>query len=187
MKGEIIMERKNSTMHIRYMILASLFAAMIYILTAVVHIPTQQGYVHIGDGAIYLAASLLPAPYAVAAAAIGAGLSDYLSGFALWVLPTAIIKALTVLSFSPDRSRIICRRNIIGLFPAAVICVGGYYLSGSLLYGSFIASLADIPGNITQSVISSALYIFLGCALDKMGVKSTWGIFSPAAKSRKNK
>ena len=63
---------KNSTKHIQLICVTGLFAAMIYVLTAWLHIPTGAGYTHAGDGLIYLAASMLPTPYAMAAGAIGA-------------------------------------------------------------------------------------------------------------------
>ena len=58
---------KNSTKHIQLICVTGLFAAMIYVLTAWLHIPTGAGYTHAGDGLIYLAASMLPTPYAMAA------------------------------------------------------------------------------------------------------------------------
>ena len=76
---------KNSTKHIQLICVTGLFAAMIYVLTAWLHIPTGAGYTHAGDGLIYLAASMLPTPYAMAAGAIGAGLADGLSGFVVWL------------------------------------------------------------------------------------------------------
>ena len=62
---------KNSTKHIQLICVTGLFAAMIYVLTAWLHIPTGAGYTHAGDGLIYLAASMLPTPYAMAAGAFG--------------------------------------------------------------------------------------------------------------------
>ena len=61
---------------------AGLFAAMITIMTAYIcHIPygANGGYIHFGDTLIYLAAVLLPRPYALAAAAIGGGMADMLT------------------------------------------------------------------------------------------------------------
>ena len=51
--------------------LTALMAAIIYVFTAYIHVPSHTGYTHVGDGFLYLAASLLPAPYAAAAGAIG--------------------------------------------------------------------------------------------------------------------
>ena len=56
----------------------ALMAAMITIFTAYIcHIPVGQngGYIHFGDSLIYIAACLLPWPYAMTAAAIG-GFAD---------------------------------------------------------------------------------------------------------------
>ena len=66
--------------HLRWTVTAALMAAFITLVTAyVLHVPFPGGYVHIGDTLIYLAACLLPLPYAVAAGAIGAGLADLLT------------------------------------------------------------------------------------------------------------
>ena len=88
---------KNSTKHIQLICVTGLFAAMIYVLTAWLHIPTGAGYTHAGDGLIYLAASMLPTPYAMAAGAIGAGLADLIGGYTVWVLPTIVIKSMWAL------------------------------------------------------------------------------------------
>lgn len=106
--------------------MTGLFAAMIYVLTAWLHIPTGAGYTHAGDGLIYLAASMLPTPYAMAAGAIGAGLADGLSGFVVWLPGTIVIKAITALCFSRKTEKIICVRNLLGIIPALVICVVCY-------------------------------------------------------------
>ena len=174
-----VMNRKANHEHIKYTVLAALFAAMVYVMTAFVHIPTNQGYVHIGDGIIFLAAAILPAPYAMAAGAVGAGLSDYLSGYAMWVLPTMIIKAATAAVFSYRKDTIINKRNLLAIIPAAFICVGGYYLAGTLLAflsgtpieGAFAAALVDVPSNIIQTVGSAVLFAVLGAALDRSGIK----------------
>ena len=67
---------------IRYLATAGIMAALITLMTAYIcHIPvgTNGGYIHFGDSLIYLAAVLLPRPYALAAAAIGGGLADLLT------------------------------------------------------------------------------------------------------------
>ena len=80
---------------LRLLCLAALFAGAIAVTTAyLLHIPIPTGgYIHLGDALIYLAACLLPAPYAVGAAMVGAGLADLLTA-PLWVVPTLLIKAM---------------------------------------------------------------------------------------------
>ena len=92
------------------MTLTGLFAAMITLMTAYIcHIPygANGGYIHFGDALIYIAAVLLPRPYALAAAAIGGGLADLLTA-PMWAPATDVYKrqlpedvSLPFLSFSP--------------------------------------------------------------------------------------
>ena len=59
---------------IRRLTATGMMAALITLMTAYIfHIPIggNGGYVHLGDALIYLSAAILPAPYAMAAGAIG--------------------------------------------------------------------------------------------------------------------
>lgn len=139
----------------------AMFAALIFVLTAYLHIPSHTGYTHVGDGVLYFAACLLPTPYAAAAGAIGAGLADLLSGYAIWMPGTVVIKALTALCFSNHVKRGLSVRNLLGLLPAWGLCIGGYYLYECLITGNWIAPLAGIAGYTTQCIGSSILYVVL--------------------------
>ena len=161
---------KNSK--IKLICITGVLTALVFVVTAYLHIPTNNGYVHVGDGLIYLAACLLPCPYAMAVGAGGALLADCLTGFAIWAPGSVIIKALTVLFFSCKGNKVITLRNSLALLPAAVLCAGGYYLYESLIYGDFISSLTGIPASITQSVASSIVFFIVGLAIDKMNIKS---------------
>ena len=60
------MKTKHSA-HTLHIVIAAMFAAMIAVMTAFVQIKTPTGgYVHLGDSMIYLTASFLPLPFAVA-------------------------------------------------------------------------------------------------------------------------
>ena len=157
---------------IKYMCIAGVLTALVFVVTAYLHIPMYNGYIHFGDGIIYLAACLLPLPYAVAVGAGGALLSDCVTGFAIWAPASVIIKALTTLLFSSKKDTIINIRNSLVLLPAAILCAGGYYLYEALLYGNFVAPLASISSNIIQSIASSIVFVIAGIAMDKMNVKS---------------
>lgn len=157
---------------IKLMCMSGVFTALVFVVTAYLHLPTNNGYIHFGDGIIYLAACLLPWPYAMAVGAGGALLADCLTGFAIWAPGSVIIKALTALLFSSKNDKIINLRNILVLVPAAILCAGGYYFYEALLYGNFVAPLAGIPASITQSIASSIVFVVMGIAMDKMNVKS---------------
>ena len=164
--------KKNS---VRHMCLAAVFTAVVFVFTAYLHIPSHTGYTHVGDGFIYLAACLLPLPYAMFVGSAGALLADCLTGFAVWAPGSVIIKAAAVLCFTAKRSKVVTPRNALALLPASALCIGGYYLYEALITGNFIAPLAGIPGYITQSVLSSALFLVVGGALDKLLIKQTLG------------
>ncbi len=167
-------DRSKAKLHIntRLIALSAVFAAMTFALTMFVHIPTAKGYIHIGDAVIFIAASLLPKPYAMASAAIGASLSDALSGYWIWMPATFVIKALTALAFTSKKKKMLCAHNFTALVPALVLCVGGYALySGLVIYGSLPAGFVDAPANAFQTAASAAVYISLGAAMDKSGIK----------------
>ena len=154
------------------MCITGIFTALVFVVTAYLHIPTNNGYIHVGDGLIYLAACLLPWHYAMVVGAGGAFLADCLTGFAVWAPGSVIIKALTVLLFSSKKDKVINLRNSLAVLPATMVCAGGYYLYEVLLYGNFISPLAGIPASFTQSVASAIVFIAFGLAIDKMKIKS---------------
>lgn len=156
---------------VKLMCAAGVFTAVIFVFTAYFHIPSHTGYTHVGDGFIYLAACLLPLRYAVFVGAGGALLADCLTGFAIWAPGSVIIKAAAVLFFSSRTKKIIAVRNVLALLPAAVLCIGGYYLYESLITGNFAAPLSGIPGYLTQSACSSILFLLVGMAADKLNLK----------------
>ncbi len=156
---------------IRSLTLAGVLTALVFIFTAYLHVPSHTGYTHVGDGFIYLAACLLPLPKAVFVGATGAFLADVLGGFALWAPGTVLIKAATVLLFSRKGKRVLTRRNLLALLPAALICIGGYYFYEVLITGNPVSPLAGIAGYLTQSVLSSVLFVFLALGLDQLKIK----------------
>ena len=158
---------------IRLMCIAGIFTAIVFVFTAYLHIPSHTGYTHVGDGFIYLAACMLPLPYAMFVGAGGALLADCLTGYAIWAPGSIIIKTVAVLFFSRKSTRIISLRNLLALIPAWVVCIGGYYLYEALITGNYAAPLAGIPGYITQSVLSSILFVVAGLAMDKLNLKNS--------------
>lgn len=157
---------------IKLVSIAGVFTALVFAVTAYLHIPTTNGYIHVGDSLIYLAACLLPTPYAVAVGAGGAMLADCLTGYAIWAPGSIIIKAATALLFTNKKEKIINVRNLLVLIPAAIICAGGYYLYEAVVYGNFIAPLSGILASLTQSTASSVLYVAMAIAIDSTKFRS---------------
>ena len=155
------------------MALTAIFAAIITIMTAYVfHIPVSLtgGYIHFGDGIIYIAACLLPKPYAMAAGAIGGGLADLLTA-PMWTIPTVIVKMLITLPFTSKQKNMINVRNITAAVLAYFISATGYYLAEIFVFSYEVAFITSYLGSLAQSVGSLAIFVIFGMALDKVQIK----------------
>ena len=153
----------------------ALLAAMITIFTAYIcHSPvgSNGGYIHFGDSLIYIAACLLPWPYAMAAAAIGGGLADILTA-PIWAPATIIIKALISIPFTNKSSKIVTAGNVISTIIAFVISATGYAIAEAVITQTNILVVlpVSVPGSVIQSGGSAIIFIILGLVLDKMGFK----------------
>ncbi len=164
----------NNTIKIRRLILTGLFAAIICLTTAyILHIPTgvNGGYVHIGDALIYIAAALLPKPYAMIAAIIGAGMADFITGSVIWVIPTMIIKPILVLFISSKSDKIINIKNIVGTLIAGIIGMILYMVADGIIFGNLLAAFVFTTIGLIQPIGSFIVFILLGIAFDKLEIK----------------
>ena len=170
----------SPSLHSRLLALvsAAMFAAAITLATAYLfHIPigTAGGYIHIGDTFVYLAACFLPLPYAMASAAVGAAFADLLSGAAIWMVPSLLIKAALVPAF-PRRGKLLCRRSGAAVALGLVITPLGYWVAEGILTGSWLAAAASIPLNLLQAGVNGALFLVLAASLDRSGLRERLGL-----------
>jgi uncharacterized repeat protein (TIGR04002 family) len=153
--------------------LTGLFAALVFVMTAYLpRIPTTKGYIHVGDAAIYLAASILPQPFAAIAAAMGGFLADALTGYMAWAPYTLIIKACLTIAFTSKRGTLMGARNFLAAVIAFPVTVGGYYIAAWIMTGSMAAPLAEVPANIVQAAGSMAIYVAFATCLDRAKMKT---------------
>lgn len=179
MKNTTAKKTLKARTDVRMIAISAMFAALITVTTAFIKIPTALGYSHAGDSIIYLASSILPAPFAIAASAIGGALADLLSGYAIWAIPTAIIKSLNTVPFlicrhflkkSERDDKIISLPIILMLIPTTIITVGGYFVANGLLY-DFPAAVAELATWYLQPGIGAIIFLALGTGLDTMNFK----------------
>lgn len=153
-------------------VVAAMFAALVTGLTFFPKIPIPGGgYVHLGDAMIYLAATFLPLPYAMAAAAIGGGLADILSGFATYAPFTVVVKVLLTVAFTYKNEKILAKRNFIAPLFGLIITPGIYFFADRILY-SFESAIAGIIWNVAQAAASLVVFYIVGAAFDKAGLKN---------------
>lgn len=171
------MEQKKATLSslkVQDMVQIALMAAMTYIATAVINIPSGvivKGVVHLGDTMIFLAAILLGKEKAFLAAAVGMCMFDLLSPYAIWAPFTFFIKGFMAYIASTVAYRKHYKgdnvwNNIFAFILGGIWMIAAYYVAGALImhfvmkvaFGqAFILSLAEIPGNITQVIAGIVL------------------------------
>lgn len=159
---------------VRNLTMAGIMATLITLMTAYIcHVPigVNGGYLHFGDSIIYLAAVLLPRPYALAAAAIGGGLADLLTA-PMWAPATIIIKMLLVIPFTAKSTKIISTRNLIATLIGYVISGVGYFLAEYIIFGTWTVFAVTMAQTLVQSLGSAVVFIMIGIALDKAHVKT---------------
>lgn len=142
---------------VKQLTLAGVLAALVFVLTYLpkVPVPVTGGYIHLGDGAIFLAVLLL-GPLGIPAAAIGSGLSDLIGGYMVYVIPTVIIKGLVALIAWK-----LCRKGswvsaVVAFLAAEAAMVLGYFAFEAVMYGVPAAAAAILP-NVIQGVAGVAL------------------------------
>lgn len=159
---------------IKNLTVTGIMAALIALMTAYIcHIPmgANGAYIHFGDTLIYLAAALLPRPYAMAAAAIGGGLADLLTA-PMWAPATVIIKMLIVLPFTSKTPRIVIPRNVFATVIGYLITGVGYFVAEYILFENPAVLWVSLSQNFVQSLGSGVLFVVFGLALDKIHAKT---------------
>lgn len=174
-KINTINSKATSRQKMIYMTSTALFAALICITTAYIfHIPfgVNGGYVHVGDALIYLAAAILPTPYALAAGALGGAFADLLTA-PIWAPATFLIKMLIAIPFTCKKNKIINIHNVIGVFIAALLSTTGYAVAEAIILGDWGVVIPVMIGSLVQAFSSAVLFITFGHALDKIRFKTT--------------
>lgn len=177
------MENKNllSNLKVIDIVQISLMAALTYIATAVINVPSHMGVVHLGDTLVYLSAILLGKKKGAAAAAIGMCLFDLLSPYAIWAPFTFVIKGVmayiaALVAYRGKYNGDSIWNNALGFVLGGIWMIAAYYLGGVTISHfylnmpfdqSFTASLADIPGNILQVTAGTILALPLAKMLKR--------------------
>lgn len=161
----------NKPSQIVLMSKTAMFTAIITLVTAfVMHIPMGNGYVHLGDVFIYIAGCVLPLPYAIFAASVGAALADGLVGATMWVLPTLVIKALMVVTFSSAGNVLLTKRNAVASIIGGLTCCVGYGIAQAIMYGDWM--MFFFPNPWIQSAVSVPMFLVIAKTMDKAKLKT---------------
>lgn len=152
--------------------LNALAIALVCLSTMFIQIPIPLGYIHLGNCCILLTSIFFGRTTGFLAGGIGSALADLLTGYPQWVIPTLIIKSLMGLAaavIARDKNghfKMISIRTLLASIAAIVIMVFGYFIGGSILYGSIITGAAQIPGLSLEGIIGIILFYVIGLAFE---------------------
>ncbi|MDO4522093.1 MAG: ECF transporter S component [Eubacteriales bacterium] len=157
-------------MSVQKLCVDALMIALVCITTAVIQIPIPLGYMHLGNVTILAAGVFFGPMTGLLTGGIGSALADLLTGYAVWALPTLIIKS--VMGYVIGRAAwSVCRNPrftrvsvLLGSLAGLAVMVIGYTVFGSLLYGSVAAGLSQVPGLVTESVMGLAVFYVIAAA-----------------------
>lgn len=145
---------------------AAIMAALTFIATRFTQFPIGAlGYVHAGDAVVLLCAFIPGGGYGVAAAGIGSMLADLTSGYAIYALPTLIIKALMCLCVLgiADKEKPLSWRTVLGMVLGCIVMMLGYFVFDYFFMGyRELAVLQMIFASWTQALFGCiAAYLLL--------------------------
>ncbi len=161
----------------RELCLAALFTALVFVMTYVPKIPIPLGYAHLGNAAVFLGVILMDKHKGAIAGAVGSALADLIGGFAIWILPTLLIKYIMALIFGSLYSKnsqggfTFTAKSIIGLVAACIWMVAAYTLFGAFLYDSLEAGLASTPGLAMEGLMNAVVFLIFAKACQKVNLK----------------
>ncbi len=156
---------------IRKLVMSSLLAALVFVATMVIRIPSPTGgYVNLGDCFVLLSGWLLGPWYGAAAAGIGAMLTDLLAGYTYYAPATLIIKATDAMVAALIWQAMGRKRGalIVSGIAGELLMTLGYFGFTALLLGKGLGAALSIPGDLVQG----ATGIIIGVVLMKLFKRS---------------
>lgn len=156
-------QRNESLSKTKTLCLTAVFMALTFVITRFGQIPIPLGYFNVGNSIILLGCLILPLSYGIAVGGIGSALAD-LTSYPVYTLPTLVIKSLMPLVFFlllklPIKNEYV--KALIAFSVSTLIPLVGYTLTGCVLYGGFIAGLAQLPGLALEYAANIAIFAAL--------------------------
>lgn len=154
-------QKTNPNIPILQLCLTAVFMALICIATMVIQIPIPLGYAHLGDCMILLATYLLGPIASMIASGIGSAMADILTGYAVWAIPTLLIKGMmpwVAFCFFRKKSKF---SPYTGAFFCLLFMILGYVVAGCIISGSISTGMMQFPGLALKSIVNFVAFILL--------------------------
>lgn len=143
-----------------------IMTALVLGLTLIHIATTGEGYVHLGDIAVYFASFAFGPWVGMVAGGVGAALADVLSGYGQYAPLTLVVHGLQGLVAGLIASRDPrVRKLVLGVLAGAAVILVGYYLGEYFIepLGGPVQAYRDLPGNAVQELFGAlGLVVYLG-------------------------
>ena len=162
----------NKKISARELTLTAMTAALVFLATYTLKIPTPTGYAHLGDCVIFIGVLVLGSKKGALAGGIGAALSDALGGYTHWIVPTFFIKAAMALIMGAFVYKLLKSNRfawLVGAFVGGLIQVLLYALVKIPMYGLEYVTVT-LWSDIVQTLFGIGISAFVIAALQGGGI-----------------
>lgn len=149
------------------LVITAILAALVFVATVFINIKLpfgQGGLIHLGTTMLFISAILFGPKKGALAGAIGMGLFDIVGGWLIWAPTTIIARALQgfivgKIAWSNGHKGDSIDLNILGAVISMPAMIAVYYFGQAIMFKSWIAPMASIPGDIIQNVVGLLIAI----------------------------
>lgn len=149
---------------------SALMMALVCVATFSIKIPNPVtgGYSHMGDCMIFLGVLILGKKQGALASGLGAALSDLLSGAAIWIVPTFVIKYVMgwLMGYIVEKQVFSVGNHYLAAILAGIFQCIGYTLVKIPMFG-VVAAVGSIFGICMQTLAGLVIFFVLHAALSK--------------------
>lgn len=169
----------KSNTRVQDLILTAMMISLVFVATLFINIrlpiAANGGLVHLGTAMLFIISILFGPKKGALAGAIGMGLFDLFSGWTLWAPFTILTRGLQgylvgKIAWSNGRKGNSFTWNILAILTSVPFMLGGYYICEGVLFNSWVAPVASIPGNIVQNAVGLIVAIPVAAVLKKIPV-----------------
>ena len=154
----------------------ALSIAIVMVATLFLKVPTPTGYDNLGGCFILVIATFVNPIGALLAGGIGSMLADIMSGYAVWAIPTLIIKGSMGFLAAILLRKECCKKKLqiksVRVYLFAILMslyvVAGYLIAGIYVIGTIPGSVAQTPGLLVEAVVTVITYIVAASALEQV-------------------
>ncbi|MGE7953188.1 ECF transporter S component [Lysinibacillus xylanilyticus] len=157
------------------LVITAILAALVFVATAFINLKLpfgQGGLIHLGTSMLFISAILFGPKKGALAGAIGMGLFDITGGWLIWAPTTIISRALQgaivgKIAWSKGHKGDNVGLNILAAVVSMPVMIAVYYIGQAIMFKSWIAPMASIPGDVIQNVVGLLIAIPVCIVLKK--------------------